>query len=308
MFLSRRSLAPAACLAAVLTACAAPLRWRRSMENGDQAVRQGLYEDALRDYGRAAKEAELFPPGDPRRAESLNGLAVVYRAQGRGAEAEKLARRAAEASEAAWGPADRRTAASLKNLADLLSLQGKNREAEPLYRRALDVERRAPGTTNAAVAERLRDVALVCQAQGKNGEAERLYKESLAAAEKEDGGGPELAFQLDELALLYQEQGRFEDAEPLYRRALALREKMRGPGHPETLTAVAALAMFEEARGRNAEAAALYKRAVEGAGKDADRSSLVSWLESYAGLLERMGRSGEAAPLKGRALALRTRR
>jgi len=71
---------------------------------------------------------------------SLNGLALLYRREGKTAEAEALLRRAIRAHE----QADRRThphmATTLANLAKLCAAQGRNDEALGLYCKAVSIQ------------------------------------------------------------------------------------------------------------------------------------------------------------------------
>ena len=69
----------------------------------------------------------------PDTATSLNNLAVLYRAQGKYAEAEPLYQRALAIYEQQLGQDHPDTASSLNNLAGLYKAQGKYAEAEPLY-------------------------------------------------------------------------------------------------------------------------------------------------------------------------------
>ncbi len=84
----------------------------------------------------ALKEAKEFEPEDPRLATSLNNLAVLYRVQGRYAEAEPLYKRSLAIREEALRPDHPRVATSLENYAALLREMGRAEEAEELEPRA----------------------------------------------------------------------------------------------------------------------------------------------------------------------------
>jgi tetratricopeptide (TPR) repeat protein len=62
----------------------------------------------------------------------LNNLALLYRAQGRNAEAESLFQRALRILERELGPKDPNVTAILNNLADLYKAQGRGAEADAL--------------------------------------------------------------------------------------------------------------------------------------------------------------------------------
>ena len=86
-----------------------------------------------------------WDPIIPTVATSLNNLAVLYRDQGKYAEAEPLYQRALAIREKALGSDHPDVAASLNNLAELYRDQGKYAEAEPLYQRALAITREVTG-------------------------------------------------------------------------------------------------------------------------------------------------------------------
>jgi tetratricopeptide (TPR) repeat protein len=65
---------------------------------------------------------------------------VLYRAQGRYAEAEPLYQRSLAIREQALGAEHPDVAQSLNNLAELYRAQGRYAEAEPLYARSLAIE------------------------------------------------------------------------------------------------------------------------------------------------------------------------
>ena len=62
--------------------------WETYRAAGDKAYQRGNYPEAEKQWGAAVREAEGFGPQDPLLATSLNNLAVLYRAQGKYAEAE----------------------------------------------------------------------------------------------------------------------------------------------------------------------------------------------------------------------------
>ena len=98
--------------------------WQSDMDAGVEAYVEGDYAEAGKQFEAAANLAEAFGQGDPRLATSLNGLAEVYRAQGRYTEAEPLHRRALAIREKARRPDY--IIQSLNNLAGLYRDQGKS--------------------------------------------------------------------------------------------------------------------------------------------------------------------------------------
>jgi tetratricopeptide (TPR) repeat protein len=218
--------------------------------------------------GRALVEALAFReqalgPDHANVAISLNNLAVVYRAQGRYAEAEPLHKRALAISEKVLGPEHPTVAIRLNNLAGLYQDQRRYVEAEPLYKRALAIGENVLGPEHPDVAIRLNNLALLYGVQGRYAEAEPLFTRALAIGEKALGPEhPNVAAGLNNLAVLYKRQGRYAEAEPLFTRALALGEKILGPEHPDVAIRLNNLAVLYQDQRRYAEAEPLYKRAL----------------------------------------------
>ena len=83
-------------LAMPLAAPAGEAEWQAHMETGSAAHQRGDYRGAAASFAAALKEAEAFGETDLRFALTLNRLALIYAAQGRYAEAEPFADRAAK--------------------------------------------------------------------------------------------------------------------------------------------------------------------------------------------------------------------
>ncbi len=111
-------------------------KWESSITAAQQAYQQADYADAEKQLEAARKEAEAFGPDDVRLATSLNNLALLYKAQGRYAEAEPLYQRALAIREKALGPEHPDVAASLQNYAALLRKTGRVSEATKMEARA----------------------------------------------------------------------------------------------------------------------------------------------------------------------------
>ncbi len=67
-------------------------RWQGFIDNAVEAFVDGDYVEAGRWFDAAVKRVESLGPQDPRLATSLNGLAEIYRAQGRYTKAASLSR------------------------------------------------------------------------------------------------------------------------------------------------------------------------------------------------------------------------
>lgn len=98
-------------------------------------------------------------------------------------------------------------------------------------------------------------------------------------------------------------QGKYAEALPLAEQALAIRERSLGPEHPDTLSSVNRLALFNHLLGRFSEAEQLYRRAVEGRERvlGSEHSDTLLCIGNLAALYVSRGRYSE-----GEALYLRT--
>jgi CHAT domain-containing protein len=126
-----------------------------------------------------ASQEKALGPDHPEVATALNNLAVLYRAQGRYADAEPLYKRALAISEKALGSDHPTVAQWLNNLANLYRDQGRYADAEPLYRRALAIGEKALGPGHPDVALFLNNLAYLCQAQGRYADALQLVQTTI---------------------------------------------------------------------------------------------------------------------------------
>ncbi len=110
--------------------------WETYNQAGGEAYEKGNYAEADKQWSAAVKIAEEFSLEDPRLAINLNNLAVLYRAQGKYAEAEQLHQRSLAIYEKARGPDHPDVATVLENYADLLSKTGRADEAAKMEARA----------------------------------------------------------------------------------------------------------------------------------------------------------------------------
>jgi tetratricopeptide (TPR) repeat protein len=114
-------------------------RWRLQQDNAAGALQQGRYPEAASLFLDAAQQAEEFGIQDVRLAESLNGLAQVYRYQQNHAAAETRARQALAILERDLGPSHGAVIPSLVHLAGITAATGRYEEAEQVYRRILSL-------------------------------------------------------------------------------------------------------------------------------------------------------------------------
>ncbi len=158
----------------------------------------------------------------------LNNLALLYRSQGRYAEAEPLFRRSLEIGEKAMGPDHPDVAATLSNLAGLYKSEGRYAEAEPLYQRSFKIAEKTLGPDHPDVAATLNNLALLYQSQRRYAEAEPRYKRALEILEKSFGMiHPNIASLLENVAALYGKMDKKEEAERHLARAREIRSKLQ---------------------------------------------------------------------------------
>ena len=99
--------------------------WDTHMQVAAKMYHRGNYAEAEKLWAAALRQAEKFGPHDPRLADTLNNLALVYDAQGSYAKAEPLYERAFTIWEKTLGPAHPNVATSLNNLGLVYHAQGK---------------------------------------------------------------------------------------------------------------------------------------------------------------------------------------
>ncbi len=214
------------CAPAPTSAPAPDATWEMRIAAATYAFLQGDEVEAETQFRAAIEQAEKFAADDPRRARSLNELAVVYSAQGRYADAEPLYKRALAIWEKALGPESPEVATSLNNVASLYQAQGKYADAEPLFTRSLAIAEKALGPEHPQVAASLNNLALLYKHQGRYADAEPLYKRSLAIWEKALGPEhPTVATALRNYAALLREVGRDAEADRLDARAESIGAK-----------------------------------------------------------------------------------
>lgn len=107
--------------------------------------------EAKSSYTRALSVSERIDT-HPGEAEILSSLAGLCSDEGEYAEADRMARRALDLQERAFGPESGQTAGALRNLADVMSAEGKHADAAPVYRRALTLHEKILGASSFQVA------------------------------------------------------------------------------------------------------------------------------------------------------------
>jgi eukaryotic-like serine/threonine-protein kinase len=228
--------------AEVLLALARLQLARGRLAEAESLGRQGL---DLTDAGAEALRADL-----------VNELGLIARAQGDRAQAAELLAEALARRRTLTPPRPDEVETSLNNLALLRQESGDAAGAEPLLREALTARRARLGPRHLLLAYALNNLASVVQDLGRLDEAGDLYAEALDQAE--GTLGPRHAFvgtlhnNLGTLALARGEPGRARRA---FEAALTIAEASRGAEHPEVANIRHNLGVALHALGASAEAA-----------------------------------------------------
>ncbi len=273
-----------------------------------RAYQVGEYERAVSLAQRSLEIRQSWlGPDHPDVAQSMNNLAVLYKAQRQYDAAERLYKRSLAIREKALGPDHPDVATSMNNLAELCRAQGRYEAAESMMKGSLAIREKALGSEHPNVAQSLNNLAGLYESQGRYDVAEPLFKRSLSIWKKTLGPDhTEVAASLNNLAGLYKSQGRYDLAEPLYKRSLAIREKTLGAAHPEVATSLNNLAGLYQWQGRYDAAEPLHKRslAIRENALGTNHPHVATSLNNLAELNKLQGRYDSAEALFKRSLAI----
>ncbi|KAN0067830.1 HET domain containing protein [Elaphomyces granulatus] len=235
----------------------------------------------------------------------LYALGLLYVAQGKLDEAEKIYQWTLQGYEKAWGPGHTSTLDTVNNLGNLYRSQGKLDEAEKMYQRALQGYEKAWGPDHTLMLNTTNNLGLLYAKQGKLDKAEKMYQRALQGYEK--ALGPDHTSTLNtvnNLGSLYNSQGRLDEAEEMLQRALQGYEKARGPDHTSTLDTVNNLGLLYADQGKLDDAEKMYQRALQGHEKvwGLDHTSTLSTVHNLGNLYAKQGKLDEAEKMYQRAL------
>lgn len=202
------------------------MRWENDKAEEKTAVEQGEYLKAENCLRGAIEQAGQVGSLNPRLADSLNELAVLYATQHKYAQAEPLFQRALGVSVAALGSVHPDVAIILKNIGILKASQRKYAEADLLLTRALSVTNRVLGHEHPFVAVTMRTLAVIQAIQGHYRDAERFIRRSLEISEKCLGSEhPEVAACLEVFAQVFRTAHRDTQAHRAESRAQDIRAR-----------------------------------------------------------------------------------
>ena len=237
--------------------------WVKYHYAAEEAYNRGEFSRAEQLFKAAEREAAItLPPENFRLASTLDGLGLVYAAQGRLDEANAVLERALEMKEKVLGPHTREVPETVLNIADLRFAQGQYDKVERLYRHALLILVR--DQTDIGVTRALNGLARYYRLQGDAVRAESLLERARKIhIEARRRNHPAMADTLVELARLYAFEGRDAESIPLYDKACAIRAGNLGMHHPETAACYEEFAQALHRLNRLAEAEELQERSKE---------------------------------------------
>ena len=117
--------------------------WEKHIELGQKAREAQQLGEAEKQFKAAVQEAQNAGGKGLPLAESLSGLAAVYRDENKYAKSEALYKQSLGIKERVLGPWHLGVAETLDNIAGLMSSQGKYGKAQPLYKRAHQIREQA---------------------------------------------------------------------------------------------------------------------------------------------------------------------
>jgi tetratricopeptide (TPR) repeat protein len=256
-----------------------------------------------------------------KRLDLMHNLAILYKDQGKYAQAEPLFVECLKHRREALGSSHPDTLSLLNNLALLYKNQGRYKEAEELYLETIrnseaiketdeeDEGSLSTSSLSSTLLGAMSNLALLYFKQGRYHEAEQLYLESLQKAKAAFGDDHHSTLTaMNNLAQLYDETGRYGDADELYATCLAKRRENLGVNHPDMLISVNNLALLYKNQGRLAEAEPLYVECLDKTrtARGDHHPDTLSAMNNLALLMKTQGRYGEAEPMFKECLKIAT--
>jgi tetratricopeptide (TPR) repeat protein len=223
------------------------------------------------------------------------------------AEAQAQLKRLEETTHRITAQQDLELATTMDALGRLYQTREKLDVAERMYKGALALRQRTLAPEHMALAYSFENLANLYTIQGKQELAQSYMKQSLEVTEKTlQPGRPEFFHRLDSLAKTHSSMGHNGDAESLYKKALAIIDKS-SPNSYDAGKASFALATLYLKQGRAAEAEPLMKRALKGAegANGPEHAAVAPILDTYAEVLDKLNKTGDAARLRARSRAIR---
>jgi len=225
----------------------------------------GLFPEAQRQLERAL-ELRQRTAGDAHRdtLDTMFGLAILCREQGKYGEAERLLTRVIEGRGRIFGEGASETAAAQRELALLFQEQSKYAQAEKILANAVEIERRILGEQHPETLASMGALANLYRLEGKYAAAAPLLIQVVNLNRRVLGEDhPQTQTSMDNLARLHFTQEDYTKAESQIRVVLANRRRVLGEEHPLTIESMHMLAEVTQAEHKYAESEALSVKVLE---------------------------------------------
>ena len=259
----------------------------------------GMYPPAQAHYEAAiAICARLKGPEHLQTLHLMRKLSLLYLAQGKLDEGEKMARKALEICKRVRGPEHEDTLNAMNVLGLAVRASGKTQEAEKLFREIMEISRRVFGPEDSITITAMANLALILQDEkGHEDEVEAMERQVLEIQKRELGPThPQTLNMMSNLAVTLFAREKYSEADALFRETLALMKRVNGMEHPATLRTMAALANslnaqdnFEEAETLCRESLEIQKRVLPPV-----HPTILDSMSLLADILERSGKQKEA--------------
>jgi len=234
-------------------------------------------------------------------------LALIYRGEGKSAEAENALKKNLEIIKESSGVEHPDYATAVFNYATFLEDRERYDEAIQLLKQALAIREKVFGKNSERALDCIAQLAGIDGKQGNWLDQEQKNLLVLNASEKNASANRFLlAKAIGSLALTYENQGRYAEAEPLFRKQLLVTQQLFGANSLEAATSEQELAYLLELSGQNNEAEQLYKESLTIRQRLAPDSREVTNSLMFLGTFYRKaGRTSEAEPLLRKCLWIR---
>ena len=210
----------------------------------------------------------LYGPDDPRKASAVSALAEMLRQEGKYDAAEPLLREALTTSLKLFGPRSGNVASELAALADVMSHKSEFGAADSMYRQAIDIVRENFGDKDARTANVMNNYAGSLNERGRYQEALTWYNSAYRAYSAHFGPEhPFTAIVLGNVANTHHLLGNANEADTLYRAAIGILRKKWGDDNTSTVNASVSHGLVLLSLGRNREAEAELRPALERANR-----------------------------------------
>lgn len=268
---------------------------------------QGKFDQSEKYY----KEALQYGQNDRvQEAITLNDLGTLYRDMDRYAEAEQVAKKAADILKAQYGSNHSFSAAATANLGQIYARQGRYDQALPIMKEALTAKEASVGPEHPMVATSLVGLAEIDLQQGKLDSAETLLDRALSIRKDKLGlETPDTAQVLELMGQVKMRRGAKSDAQRILQKALDIRESLLGSDNALTSKTKVLLAEVLTAQASFDQAEKLLKQAIDqdsqSLGNDSARVAMD--LDQLALLYKAMNRPADAKQASERAMAIKAK-